>query len=159
MRLWSASRAADLREEKDHPMRQTSTYLSFNGTAGEAMRFYEKVLGAKLDRLIKYGDLPPSPQTPPDSADKVLHAQVTFANGDVLMASDWVGGGAYEGMKGFSVTLDYESEQEAGRIFAALADKGHVLVPLQPSFFAKAFGMVIDRFGTPWMISGGAIEG
>lgn len=140
-------------------MRQISTYLSFNGTAGEAMRFYEKVLGAKLDRFIKYGDLPPSPQTPPGSADKVLHAQLTFANGDVLMASDWAGGGAYEGMKGFSVTLDYESEQEAGRIFAGLADGGHVLVPLQPSFFANAFGMVIDRFGTPWMVSGGAIKG
>lgn len=140
-------------------MRQISTYLNFNGTAGEAMRFYEKVLGAKLDRLIKYGDLPPSPQTQPGNADKVLHAQLTFANGDVLMASDWAGGGAYEGMKGFSVTLDYESEQEAARIFAGLADSGHVLVPLQPSFFAKAFGMVIDRFGTPWMVSGGAIKG
>lgn len=139
-------------------MRQISTYLTFNGTAGEAMRFYEKVLGAKLDRLIKYGDLPPSPQTPPGSADKVLHAQLTFANGDVLMASDWTGGGTYDGMKGFSVTLDYESEQEAGRIFASLADGGHVLVPLQPSFFAKAFGMVSDRFGTPWMISGGTIK-
>lgn len=140
-------------------MRQISTYLSFNGTAGDAMRFYEKTLGARLDRLIKYGDLPPSPQTPPDSADKVLHAQLSFANGDVLMASDWAGGGAYEGMKGFSVTLDYETEQEAGRIFAALADGGRVLVPLQPSFFAKAFGMVIDRFGTPWMVSGGAAQG
>jgi len=75
------------------------------------------------------------------------------------MASDWAGGGAYECMKGFSVTLDYESEQEAARIFAGLADSGHVLVPLQPSFFAKAFGMVIDRFGTPWMVSGGAIKG
>lgn len=137
-------------------MRQISTYLSFNGMAGEAMRFYEKVLGARLDRLIKYGDLP---QTPPDSADKVLHAQLSFANGDVLMASDWTGGGTYDGMRGFSVTLDYESEQEAGRIFASLADDGHVLVPLQPSFFAKAFGMVTDRFGTPWMISGGAIKG
>lgn len=140
-------------------MRQISTYLSFDGTAGEALCFYEKVFGARIYRLIKYGDLPPSPQTPPGSADKVLHGQLTFANGDVLMASDWVGGGAYEGMKGFSVTLDYESEHEAESIFAGLADGGHVLVPLQPSFFAKAFGMAIDRFGTPWMVSGGAIKG
>lgn len=106
-------------------MRQISTYLSFNGTAGDAMRFNEKTLGARLVRLIRYGNLPPSPQMPPGSADKALHAQLSFANGDVLMA---------------------------------LTDGGHVLVPLQPSFFAKAFGMVIDRFGTPWMVSGGTVK-
>lgn len=137
-------------------MRKVSTYLSFDGTAGEALRFYEKTLGAKLDRLIRYGDMP---QTAPGAADKVLHGQLTFANGDILMASDSVGGAAHEGMKGFSVTLDYAAEQEAKRVFDALAEGGRVLVPLQPSFFAKAFGMLVDRFGTPWMISGGTLQG
>lgn len=140
-------------------MRKASTYLSFDGTAGEALRFYEKALGAKLDRLVRYGDLPQTAQTPSGGADKVLHAQLTFANGDILMASDWVGGTAHEGMKGFSVTLDYATEQEAKDAFEALAQGGQVLVPLQPSFFAKAFGMLIDRFGTPWMISGGTVQG
>lgn len=140
-------------------MRKLSTYLSFDGTASEAMRFYEKALGAKLDRLFKYGDLPKTTQSPSGSPDKVLHAQLTFANGDVLMASDQVGGAVPEGMKGFSVALDYATEQEAKRAFDALASGGNVVVPLQPSFFAKAFGMLVDRFGTPWMISGGTMNG
>lgn len=137
-------------------MRKTSTYLSFDGTAGEALRFYEKALGAKVDRLLKYSDMP---QTAPGGADKILHGQLTFANGDVLMASDWVGGTPHEGMKGFSVTLDYATEQEAKMAFDALAAEGKILVPLQPSFFSAAFGMLVDRFGTPWMISGGAMNG
>lgn len=69
-----------------------------------------------------------------------------------------MGGGAYEGMKGFSVALTYETAEEAKRVFNALAEDGMVLVPLQPSFFAKAFGMLIDRFGTPWTITGGAAQ-
>lgn len=140
-------------------MRKVSTYLSFDGTAGEAVRFYETALGAKLDRLIRHGDLPQTAQTPSGVADKVLHAQLSFANGDKIMASDWVGGSAYEGMKGFSVALDYATEQEAKGAFEALAQGGQVLVPLQPSFFAKAFGMLVDRFGTSWMISGGTVQG
>jgi PhnB protein len=71
------------------------------------------------------------------------------------MASDWVGGRPYEGMKGFSVALNYEAVDEARRVFDALADGSMVIVPLQATFFAEAFGMVIDRFGTPWAIGGG----
>lgn len=85
-----------------------------------------------------------------------MHAQLSFANGDVLMASDWIGGTPYQGMKGFSVTLAYVTAEEAERAFDALAKDGMVLLPLQPSFFAKSFGMLVDRFGTPWSISGGA---
>lgn len=140
-------------------MPKVSTYLSFAGTAAEAMRFYAEVLGARLDRLMKVADMPQGGQIPPGNGDRILHAQLTFANGDVLMASDWMGGGPYEGMKGFSVTLDYDREEEARRAFDALAKGGLILLPLQPSFFAKAFGMLIDRFGTPWTVNGGTLKG
>ena len=26
-------------------------------------------------------------------------------------------------------------------------------MPLQPTFWAEAFGMLVDRFGTPWMVN------
>jgi PhnB protein len=133
---------------------KATAYLSFDGSAAEAMRFYEGALGAKLDLLLKFGDMPNTKQMPPGSADKVMHAQLSFKDGGVLMASDCIGQ-PYDGMKGFSVALSYDSEDEARRAFDALADGGKVIMPLQPSFFAATFGMLIDRFGAPWTISGG----
>ena len=138
-------------------MPKISTYLSFDGSAAEAMRFYEGALNAKLDVLVKSGDMPDA--KPIGSADRVMHAQLSFKDGGVLMASDRIGGQPYDGMKGFSVALTYGSADEARRAFDALADGGMVTMPLQPSFFAQVFGMVIDRFGAPWTISGGTSQG
>jgi PhnB protein len=137
-------------------MPKVNTYLSFDGYTAEAMRFYEGALGAKLDVLLKFGEMPDAKQMPAGSAGRVIHAQLSFKDGGVLMASDCVGGQPYEGMKGFSVALSYETADEARRVFDALADGGNIIMQLQPSFFAETFGMVIDRFGVPWTISGGA---
>ena len=38
-------------------------------------------------------------------------------------------------------------------MYDALADGGETTQPLMETFFSPAFGMVTDRFGTPWMIS------
>lgn len=140
-------------------MPKVNTYLSFDGSAAEAMRFYERTLGANLDVLMKFGDMPNAKQMPPGSAGKVMHARLSFKDGGALMASDRIGGQPYDGMKGFSVALSYESADEARRVFDALADGGMAMMPMQPSFFAETFGMVIDRFGTPWTISGGTKKG
>jgi len=140
-------------------MPKINTYLSFDGTAAEAMRFYEKALGAKLDMLMKFADTPNAAQMPRAAADKVMHAQLSFASGDVVMASDWIGGRPYEGMKGFSVALTYEEAKDAERVFDTLVKDGMAILPLQPSFFAETFGMLIDRFGTPWSVSGGTRQG
>jgi PhnB protein len=82
-------------------MPKVNTYLSFNGSTAEAMRVYEGALGAKLDVLFKFGDMPDAKQIPPGSAHKVMHAQLSFKDDGVLMASDCVGGLPYDGMKGF----------------------------------------------------------
>ena len=136
-------------------MPKVDTYLSFDGTAAQAMRSYEQILGAKLEILMKFGDAPSGMRGPPGSDDKVMHAQLSFKNGDRLMASDWIGGHPYEGMKGFSVALSYETASEARTAFDGLVKGGMAILPIQQSFFAEAFGMLIDRFGTPWTISGG----
>lgn len=136
-----------------------TTYLSFDGTAAEAMRFYELTLGAKLSGLIKFGEMPGGGHTPPNSSGKVMHALLSFDGGGTLMASDWIGGQPYQGMKGFSIALTYDSVEAARRVFAALATGGVEILPLQSSFFADTFGMLIDRFGTPWTISGGTKRG
>jgi PhnB protein len=60
----------------------------------------------------------------------------------------------YKGMNGFFVSLVYPTAPEAKRVFDALTQGGKVTMPVGKSFWAEAFGMLVDRFGTPWMISG-----
>jgi PhnB protein len=55
-------------------------------------------------------------------------------------------------MGGFSISLDVATPAEAERVFAGLSKGGTVGMPLAETFFAKSFGMLTDRFGTPWMI-------
>src|SRR5881392_805374 len=78
-------------------MKKLETYLFFNGNCGEAMQFYERVLGGKLN-LVRAKD------TPGGSGDAIMHARLD-TDGAVLMASDWMPSDSYPGMDGFSVTL------------------------------------------------------
>jgi PhnB protein len=56
-------------------------------------------------------------------------------------------------MQGFSVTLGINEPKEAERVFHALAEGGNVKMPIQQTFWAIRFGMLVDKFGTPWMIN------
>jgi len=134
-------------------MHQLNAYLFFDGTCADAMRFYERTLGGKLE-MMTHADSPMAGQTPPGSADRIMHAHLGF-DGGTLMASDSMAGQPYGGMKGFSLSLVYPNVADAKRVFDALADGGRVTMPLQKTFWAETFGMLVDRFGTPWMVSGG----
>lgn len=134
-------------------MPQLDAYLVFNGNCADAMRFYERKLGGKLEVLMTHAESPIAAQTPPGSADRIMHARLVI-DGRVLMASDSMVGRPYEGLKGFSLSLIYPTVADARRAFEALADGGQVTMPFQKTFWAEAFGMLVDRFGTPWMING-----
>jgi PhnB protein len=136
-------------------MLQLDTYLFFDGNCADAMRFYERTLGGKLD-LMTFGQSPMASQTKPGDAERTLHARLTLADG-VLMASDSPSEQPYEGMKGFSVSLMYPTAAEGKRMFDALAQGGKVTMPMAKTFWAEGFGMLEDRFGTPWMVNGGMI--
>jgi PhnB protein len=134
-------------------MPQIDAYLIFDGTCAEAMRFYERTLGGKLEVLMTHAESPMAAQTPPGSGNRIMHARLVI-DGRFLMASDAMVGQPYMGMKGFSLSLIYPTGAEAQRVYAALADGGQVTMPMQKTFWAEAFGMLTDRFGTPWMING-----
>jgi len=129
-------------------------YLSFDGNAAEAMRFYERTLGGTMQMMMTMGEAPGAEQFPPGAAQRIMHAALAYGDG-MLMASDTMPGQAYEGMKGFGVALTLESVAEARRVFVAFADGGKVTMPFAPTFWVEGFGMVTDRFGTPWLINGG----
>ncbi len=135
-------------------MHRLDAYLFFDGTCADAMRFYERTLGGKLF-LMTHADSPMAAQMPKGSANanRIIHARLDFDRG-TLMASDAMAGHAYGGMHGFSLALDHSTAAEARRMFAALGQGGQVTMPMDKTFWAEAFGMLVDRFGTPWMING-----
>jgi PhnB protein len=128
-------------------------YLFFDGNCADAMRFYERTLGGKLE-MMTHAESPMAAQTPPGSADRILHARLVI-DGRMLMASDSMVGQPYKGMNGFSLSLAYPKVADAKRVFDALAAGGKVIMPLEKTFWVEAFGMLVDRFSTPWMINGG----
>jgi PhnB protein len=130
---------------------QIHTYLLFDGTCGEAFRLYERVLGGKIDFIQTHGESPMKDQTPPDFLDKVMHVHMTVGD-QVLMGSD-APPGHFQQPQGFSVSLGMTDPAEAERVFNGLAEGGTVSMPLQKTFWAERFGMLVDRYGTPWMVN------
>lgn len=147
-------------------MPQLDSYLFFDGNCAEAMRFYEKVLGGKLDKMLTYAEGPAGAQcggadgAPSASgiaaADRIMHASLAL-DGRLLMASDVPPGQSAPGMQGFALSLNYPAVEDARRVFDALAERGRVTMPIDRTFWAEAFGMLTDRFGTPWMVGGGVV--
>src|SRR5688500_10440347 len=135
-------------------MPMLDSYIFFDGNCADAMRFYEKTLGGKMTAMITYAESPDPEQCPPGSKDRIMHASMDL-DGRTLMASDSPAG-QHKPMSGFALSLFYDTAADARRIFDALSPGGQVIMPVQKTFWAEAFGMFTDRFGTPWMISGGA---
>jgi PhnB protein len=135
-------------------MPQLEAYLTFNGNCAEAIRFYERTLGAKIETMMTHAESPMAAQASAADKNRIMHATISI-DGQRLMASDSMAGQPYAGMHGFSLSLGYPKAAEAKRVFEALAAGGQVRMPLDKTFWAESFGMLVDRFGTPWMISGG----
>ena len=138
-------------------MPQLHAYLAYDGNCADAMKFYARVLGAKLDALITYGQMPADSSDQPmpaEFADRVMHAYLVHKD-FALMAGDTPPGEQYKGIQGVSMTLSYPTAAEGRRVFAALAEGGTVTMPVSETFWADSFGMLIDRFGTPWAVNGG----
>jgi PhnB protein len=132
---------------------QVQPYLFFDGRCEEALTFYKKALGAQVEMMMRFKESPEPPKagmSPPNSDDKIIHA--CFKIGDTgVMASD----GRCQGQpkfEGFALSITAKDDAEADTLFAALADGGHVQMPLTKTFFSSRFGMVADRFGVGWMI-------
>ncbi len=130
---------------------QMHPYLTFDGRCEAAFNFYQKVLGGKIVMMMNHGDSPMAAQVPKEWGEKILHARLEI--GDmVLMGSDSPPD-YREKPQGFSVSLSMADPAEAERIFTALSEKAEVRMPLQQTFWAVRFGMLVDQFGIPWMVN------
>ncbi len=132
-------------------------YLTFDGQAREAFAHYQHVLGGTLE-MMTFAQAPEAERFPAEHRDRIMHACLNLGEFQ-LMAFDTLpgdatcGGGAYEGIKGCSISLHPTSLTEAERLFDALGEGGQVLMPLEKTFWAERFGMLVDRFGVSWMIN------
>ncbi len=125
-------------------------YLTFGGNCREAFTRYQEIFGGELV-LLPMSEMPSDEPAPPEQADLIMHAALTF-EGHLLMASDDPTGG-FDGVRGIQVNYSVADVAEAERVFKALSDGGEVTSPLEETFLAPMFGMCVDRFGTPWMVN------
>lgn len=124
-------------------------YLYFQGRCEEALAFYRDAIGADGAVVARFGDIPGT-QAQPGAEAKVAHAVIRIGD-TVVLASDGQGGGQAV-FNGFSLSLTASDDDEVERLFTALADGGHVQVPLMSTPFASRMGIVADRFGVSWMV-------
>ena len=132
---------------------QVEPYLFFNGRTEEALEFYQKVIGAKVEMVMRFKDAPepPPPGTlAPGFESKVMHSSF-LVGAQRIMASDGCGPGD-AAFNGFGLALSTKTAAEAETLFGKLADGGKVTMPFGKTFFSAGFGGVTDRFGVPWMV-------
>lgn len=131
---------------------QLNPYLFFNGQCEAAFKFYEQCLGGKITAMMTYAESPESSMpVAPEWHNKIMHTSLKIGDQE-LMGSDSPPEYA-ETAQGFSVSINLTDPAEADRIFNALAENGTVKMPIQKTFWATRFGMLVDQFGTPWMIN------
>ena len=130
---------------------ELNPYLHFNGQCEAAFKFYERCLNGKIVAMMPHAGTPAEQQVPAEWRNKIIHARLAFGD-QVLMASD-VPPDQYEKPKGFSVTVTVSEAGEAEKIFKALAEGATVQMPIQETFWAVRFGMLVDQYGIPWMIN------
>ena len=128
-------------------------YLFFDGDCREAFEFYAGLFGGEIRSMMPHRGTPAADFVPPEWQDKILNAQLVIGDQE-LMASDAPPAHS-EPRGGYSISVQIDDQEKAARIFAALAEGGSVSMPFEPTFWAKRFGMLKDRFGTAWMINCG----
>lgn len=135
-------------------------YLNFDGQCAEAFAFYARLFGGTIVYQGEFGDMPPDEGRPPipESARKrIMHVHLQIKE-QSLMGSDAMPGadpscGGYEPARGLWVSIPAVDVAEGRRLFDALAQGGNTVMPFAATWWSPGFGMVRDRFGTPWMIN------
>ena len=124
-------------------------YISFDGTARQAMEFYKSVFGGTL-ALNTFGEFG-QPDTP--HADKIMHGMLEADNGYTLMAADTPPGMPYNPGDNITISLSGDDAAELRGYWERLADGGTVSVPLEKQMWGDEFGSCVDKFGVTWMVN------
>ena len=122
-------------------------FLMFEGKAEEAMNFYVSLFpNAKVVNIERYG---------PNRAGaegSVMKASFSIGNQTVL-CTDSIVKHTFSFTPAFSFFVDCRSEEEIGRIYAALSAGGTELMPLGEYGFSRKFSWINDRYGVSWQLN------
>ncbi len=126
-------------------------YMYFNGNCREAVEFYADVFGARIQKILTYGEAPSDPEYPisEEGKKRVLHTLLEI-NGSKVMFSDCQPGMPYITGNNVSITLNYSDKDEMKRAFDKLKEGGEVQMELGETFFSKYYGFLMDKFGFLW---------
>jgi PhnB protein len=130
---------------------QLNPYLSFKGECEEAFRFYQQCLGGTMQFKMTWGESPMADQVPKEFGGKIVHASLVVGE-TVLLGADSPPD-QYEEPRGISITITAKDVGEGERLFRSLSKGGRVTMTFQKTFWSPGFGMLVDRFGIPWMVN------
>ena len=125
-------------------------YITFNGTAEEALNFYKEALGGEIKELGRFGDSPM--EVSEDQKQKIMHARLVFGD-NLIMVSDGMQGQPTMQKGNIQLSIDMDDEQKMEEVFSKLSEGGTVTMPLQDTFWGAKFGMLEDKFGIGWMFN------
>ncbi len=130
-------------------------YLFFAGRCDEALTFYGKVLGAKVEFLMRFKEAPAGsePAIPAQWQDKVMHANIVIGSTQIMASDGMCEEDKKDAFSGFSLSVSVKDVAEGEKILTALSDGGKVTMPFQATFWSPGFGMAVDRFGVSWMVA------
>ena len=123
-------------------------YLNLNGTARQALEFYQGVFGGELN-VMTFGDMGAA-----EGADavKIMHGQLDSDAGYTIMAADVPSHMEFQAPAGFSVSLSGDDDALHG-YWEKLSASGTVTMPLQKQVWGDEFGMCVDKFGISWLVN------
>jgi PhnB protein len=125
--------------------------VGFNGQCEAAFRLYAQALNGTIAFMVTWGNSPAAADAPPGWNAKIYHA--TLKLGDFAISGGDVPPDRYERPSGFEVVLQMDDAVAAERVFRALAENGTIAMPLQETFWAGRFGVLVDQFGIRWSIN------
>lgn len=128
-------------------------YLVMDGTAQEAISFYEQALGAQVLFKQTFGEMPENPEypTPEEAKNRIGHAMIRIGESDVMFSDTFPGQPVQKGNQ-VTICIGSSDAEKSKQIFEALQEGGKVNMPLQETFFSPAFGDVTDKFGITFQI-------
>jgi PhnB protein len=133
-------------------IKKINPYLNFNGDAEKAVRLYESALGATVEHISRFGDMPDS-KASPETKDRVLHSTLRLGDGGLIMISDTQPGMPHTPGTNVYVCLDFDDASDMAKKFEALSAGGTVVMPLNDTFWGARFGMLLDAYGVRWMFN------
>jgi PhnB protein len=124
-------------------------YIAFRGNCSQAIAFYKSALNAEVLFSQTMGESPMAGKGP---ADSIMHCTIKVGGSTIMMCDDPRPDAAAVGGN-ISLAIGLNDPERAKQIFANLAKDGSVIMPLEKTFWAEAFGMVTDKFGVKWMVN------